>query len=284
MRYFDLHCDTLTEIYKRKTTLAASGCAVSYDRCGFSEYKQAFAIFIPDELKGDEATKYFKAVAKYAVETGGIRDGFITVENGNMLAGNLDNLELLRQYDVKMFGLCWNGQNELCGGAGTDIGLSGFGNRVITELEKMGIVVDVSHTSDRALYDVLDMVTKPVAASHSNARGVCSHRRNLDNRALKKLFSSGGLCGINFYPLFLGEGDVFERIYAHISYMLDLGGEHSIAIGADFDGADMDEKLMAIDSVPDLYYSLQCRGISDKTLDDIFFNNADAFFRRGEFS
>ena len=284
MRYFDLHCDTFTEIYKRKTTLDSSGCAVSYDRCDFSEYRQAFAIFIPDELKGSEATEYFRSVADYAIKTGGIKNGFISVENGNMLAGDLDNLELLRQYDVKMFGLCWNGKNELCGGADTDIGLSEFGRRVITELEKMNIAVDVSHTCDRALYDVLDTVTKPIVASHSNARAVCPHRRNLDNRALKTLFSIGGLCGINFYPLFLGEGDVFERIYAHISHMLELGGEHSIALGADFDGADMDEKLMAIDRVPDLYYSLQCRGISGKTLDDIFFNNADAFFRRGEFS
>ena len=281
MRYFDLHCDTLTEVFKRKTTLSKSGCAVSFDKSKNMDFCQMFAIFTPDELQGKAATEYFISVADYATNHAGMKNGFISVENGNILAGDMKNLELLTRYGVRMFGLCWNGQNELCGGSATYIGLSAFGRKVIGRLEDMGVAVDVSHTSDRALYEVLDMAQKPIVASHSNARAVCAHERNLEDGALKKIFSTGGLCGINFYPLFLGDGDVFERIYAHISHMFDLGGERSIAIGADFDGADMDSCLAAIDSVPNLYYSLKGRGLSDKTLDDIFYNNAAAFFGGG---
>ena len=301
MDYFDLHCDTLSEIHRRGKTLYQNDLHIAADRADFDRYVQAFAVFVPDELHGDAATDYFLEVVGYAGQKGGFlqsddaheaaafavcdplcptgRMGFLTVENGNVLAGRLDRIPLLKAQGVQMLGLTWNAENELAGGsAAPNVGLTSFGVAAIAALELQEILIDVSHLNDLSFDAVLCRATRPFVASHSNARAIEPHPRNLTDRQLRAVFERGGLVGINYYPLFLGVGHPFDRVYAHVSHMLSLGGGQCVALGGDFDGADLDIRLGAIDRLPDLYYALQDRGFDKAVCDDLFFGNAQRFF------
>lgn len=315
MKFFDLHCDTLTAIYKSKAALYKNRLAVSAElvkKADFEKSAAVFAVFIPDKLKGASALKYFQNVLSYAYSRGGLSaygaDNhesaafarvnsineiytvseynappccLLSVENGNILAGDISNIRLLSENAVRMLTLTWNGENELGSGSRRNLSrLTGFGKKALKELENRNIIIDVSHLNDKGFADVAALTEKPFAASHSNARKICDHPRNLTDLQLKAIFNRGGLVGINFYPRFCGKGDIFERIYEHISHMLYLGGEKSLCIGSDFDGAKMRKSLNKVDSVPALYYYLNQRGLDKNTLDLIFFENAFNFFGR----
>jgi len=140
------------------------------------------------------------------------------------------------------------------------------------------VLCDVSHLNRKGFFDCLNLSKEPIIATHSNCKKLCSHPRNLDDEQLKALFSSGGLLGLCYYPLFLGAGDVFELIYEHIYHALELGGENQIGFGSDFDGAEMDKKLDSLEKVNDLRLFLSGKGFDDELLEKIFYKNCDNFF------
>jgi len=182
--------------------------------------------------------------------------GILEAEGAEILGGSLEEFERLYSLGLRILTLCWNYDNDVCdsvAGDNTHNGLSGFGHRVIEKAGSLGVLIDLSHASDKTFEDVLSMTGRPVTASHSNARAVCSHRRNLTDSQIKAIAHSGGVIGINFYPFFLnnsGNAHILD-IIRHIEYIAALAGTDYIGFGADFDGIEI--KPAGIKGVQNMY-------------------------------
>ncbi|MBQ6579841.1 MAG: membrane dipeptidase, partial [Oscillospiraceae bacterium] len=205
----------------------------------------------------------------------------LTVEGGRVLGGKIERLENLYNDGVRMMTLTWNGENEI-GKGSTDqnFGLKPFGIDVIKEMERMGMVIDVSHLSDAGLDDVLKNVSCAVAASHSNLREICGHRRNLTDEYFKEIVHRRGIVGINFYKAFLNndeENANLSDIVKHIERMLVLGGENAVCMGSDYDGCDVVNGIRKMKDIPNLY-DLVNKEFGCELAEKIFWKNAYNFF------
>ena len=206
----------------------------------------------------------------------------LTVENGAALAGDLDRVETLYRDGVRILTLAWNGENEIASGKETDHGLSQFGRQVVPALEERGILVDVSHLNDRSFWDVAGVATRPFVASHSNARQVCGHSRNLTDEQIRELVARKCLVGLNYSIPFLHEGGGRaepDDLCRHIDRFLELGAEHCLALGSDADGTIVPPWLDSGEKMAGLYGLLLDRGYAAQTLDGIFWKNALEFFQ-----
>lgn len=164
----------------------------------------------------------------------------LTVEGGEILEGELLNLRILYQLGVRAMTLTWNYRNEIADGAmesSSKGGLSLFGHEVVKEMNRLGMIIDVSHLSDKGFYDVLETTKSPVAATHSNAWSIHPHPRNLKDEQIQLLAENRGVIGINFYPPFLSDNEAsLGDIIRHIEHIAALAGIDVIGFGADFDG------------------------------------------------
>ena len=242
MKYyvFDAHCDTLSYLLDSGESFQNNNGMV--DRLRLDKYKRytlAYACFISPKYRSCALDRCNKMISKFNTEH---CPGILTIEGGEMITST-DILHSLHQAGVKMIALTWNHTNQLAGGAddeNTNSGLSEFGKAIVKEMDNLGIYVDTSHLNDRSFYNVAQISTKPIIASHSNSRSVCAHRRNLTDDMFEIIMQSGGCVGINFYPPFLNEsGNAnIDDIIRHIEHFMELGGENHIGIGSDFDGTD----------------------------------------------
>lgn len=162
----------------------------------------------------------------------------------------------------------------------TTDGLTEQGFLFVNEMEKMGMIIDVSHLSDAGFYDVLECTTKPFVASHSNARAMCRASRNLSDDMIRKLAERGGVMGLNYCADFLKEVPVGERnpgnledMVRHAKYITDVGGIEVLGLGSDFDGIDTNEGLPGADSMYLLWEALKNGGYTESQLDKIFSEN-----------
>ena len=196
----------------------------------------------------------------------GKMSGILTVEEGAVLNGDINRLHKLHELGVKMITLTWNYKNEI-GYPNFDMdaflkskeksphfkkienekGLTSTGIFFVEEMEKLGIIIDVSHGSDALFKDVLQYTKKPFVASHSNARSVCNHCRNLSDDMIQKLANRGGVMGINFCSDFLNETSnqmcYIEDIVMHMKHIKKVGGVEVIGLGSDFDGIENELEL-----------------------------------------
>ena len=304
----DLHCDTLTDMAQSGAPDTMDDGTKALSLSALPEcvrWAQCFAVFVPDELRGADAIAYYEHwrgefVRQTAKLSGRVRPcrgaadierawaagktaALLTVENGSVLAGSLDRVELLASHGVCAVTLTWNGANELGSGHDTGGGLTAFGVRAVRELERRGILVDASHLNDRGFADLLDAAEKPFLATHSNARAVCPHRRNLTDGMIREMARRGCLIGLNYYTRFLRDGGApctLDDLYRHIEHFLELGAGDCLALGSDFDGAETPDCLSSPARVAEAYGALLARGLSREALDGIFWKNALAFFRR----
>ena len=263
---------------------------------------QCCAIFIPDGLRGEDAIAYYdlhhrsfcrqmEALSCKVLPCQTAADierawaeektaAVLTVENGSALAGRLERIETLARDGVRMLTLTWNGENEIGSGNNTDHGLSEFGKQAVRELERQGILVDASHLNDQGLDDLLSVAEKPFAASHSNARAVCGHRRNLTDGQIQEMVRQGCLIGLNFYSAFLrsdGCPATLDDLWRHAAHFLELGAENCLALGSDADGADLPPCLDSPGAFAGLYGYFLDRGLSPALADRIFWKNALSF-------
>ena len=306
----DLHCDTLTrEQYPVPKTPGRDALDDPVYHLALSKmppgtrWAQCYAIFIPDSLRGQEAVDYFdRYAAVYSAQMAKYRDriqscrsfsdigraftegkfaGILTVEGGAVLAGRLERVETIRQAGVRMLTLTWNAPNELGSGHDTAGGLTPFGREAAAELERQGILVDVSHLNDRGFEDLLGVAKRPFVASHSNARAVCGHPRNLPDAFIKEIAARGGLIGLNFCKSFLSDGarGSLDDLYRHVCHFLELGAGECLALGSDYDGADIHPDLDSIEKTLGIHGYLTSRGIPAETADGIVFGNAWRFFQ-----
>lgn len=259
--YFDTHCDTLTKIYRGGSNIKDPDCMVNLKNMrNYRSPVQVFAIFNEGDLSFGNITDSFEclkaecrnnsrfiSVAKNSRDVRhNIRHGkasaILSIEGlGNEINFDISNIEKYKKIGVLFAGLCWNGDNILCGGAGRNLkGMSELGLRAIDEMERVGIIADVSHMSEASFWDLAEHCTRPFAATHSGSRHVYNHPRNLTDAQFRQLIKAGGVCGINFYPPFLNDGKCnVDDIVRHIDHFMSLGGENNIGIGADFDGIDV---------------------------------------------
>ena len=219
----------------------------------------------------------------------------LTVEEGGCCLGNLSVLRILHQLGVRIMTLTWNHENELaypntvpvdCAqvypcGPNTTMGVKEKGFEFLTEMEKLGILVDVSHLSDAGFWDVYNHTTKPFIASHSNARAKSSHVRNLTDDMIRAIAERGGVTGINYCAGFLDEQDSPEKCMSnvklmvdHIDYIQKVGGLDMIALGSDFDGIENNLQFKSCADLPLLEAELRRRHYSEDAIEKIFHKNA----------
>jgi len=208
----------------------------------------------------------------------------LAVEGGSALNGQLSRIRELACKGVWLATLTWNGKNELgCGvRCKEDTGLTAFGVAAVAEMQRVGMTVDVSHLSDRGFWQVAEITTQPFIASHSNARAICPNKRNLTDDQFKAIVARSGLVGLNFYPAFLTERKParLADILPHLEHFLSLGGENTVALGSDFDGAPMPVDLPDMAALPTLWDFLSRKNYAASLLEKLFFGNAVAFFGR----
>ena len=163
------------------------------------------------------------------------------LENGFALAGDIGNVQKFYDMGVRYITLCHNGDNDLCDsarGKGTHGGLSDFGREVIREMNRLGMMVDVSHAADSTIEQAIEFSSQPIIATHTSAKALCDHARNMSDELIVKLAQSGGRIHVCLYNYFLakdGRADI-NTICDHIDHMVKLVGSESVGIGSDFDG------------------------------------------------
>ncbi len=307
MKYFDLHCDTILSCLQNDVPLLENGLQVNLKKAEPLEtYIQCCAVFIPDKFRGEAAVDLFCKAADrldfelqrnrerlsrlqeagdiQRLEKDGRHGAILTVESGAALGGKLENVQKLKDRGVRMCTLTWNGENELGQGlfAKNKIGLTGFGKEVVKEFERVGILVDISHASPELFWDVAELAQKPLVASHSNSKSICSFPRNLTDEQFEAVRASGGLVGLNFCPDFLndeGEKASMEDVLRHAEHFLSLGGENVLAMGGDFDGTELPRDMRdGLGAIPRLY-EVFLRHYPQDLTDQIFFGNAARFFQ-----
>ena len=196
-------------------------------------------------------------------------------------------IQLLRQYHdlgVRMMGLVWNYSNELGEGVngaymdGTPSrgGLTDFGREIVAEMNRLGIIIDVSHMNEATFWDVMEVSRAPVVASHSGAFGLRKHPRNLKDDQIKAIAEKGGVVQVVFYPRYLAEDEdavSIETVADHIEYIANLAGVEHVGIGSDFDGAAMPMDLKDASMLPRLKEVLRRRGYSEGDIEKIMGKN-----------
>lgn len=303
----DLHCDTLTgclEPGRCRDTLDDPKSDLSLSNLPKdTHWCQCFAIFIPDELTGNGAEDYYELHrASFVRQTAQFSDrvvacrtaqdieaawacgktaALLTVENGSALGGKLERVERLAQDGVKAITLTWNGVNEIGSGNVSDQGLTAFGRAAISRMEEVGILADVSHLNDTGFYDLLDVARKPFVATHSNARAICSHKRNLTDHQIREMVDRKCLIGLNYSQNFLRDGGNSspDDLRRHIEHFLELGGQDCLALGSDFDGTALPAWLCSPQDSAGLYPLFLDWGLSPALCDKILYQNALTFFR-----
>lgn len=177
----------------------------------------------------------------FANKRQGRKSIMLGIENGLALEGDIANVEYFARRGIVYITLCHNGDNDICDsakGCATHNGVSQFGEKVIAEMNRLGIMVDMSHAGEKSFYDALDISSKPIVCSHSSARSLCDHPRNLTDDQMRQLARKGGVAQITLYPGFLrtvGKASI-EDALQHLNHAIDIMGIDHVGLGTDFDG------------------------------------------------
>ena len=310
MRFVDLHCDSILEIYTKKKDLADLAGHINLEKlCRGGVLMQCFAAFIAThdcaERNGIRVGAYelFCAMAdifdrqmalypdvlaparSYADVVKNRAEGKIsalfTVEDAVPLEGMIERVDEMYARGVRMAALLWNYEKALGFPNSPDARehakpLKPFGREAVERLNELGILVDVSHLSEGGFWDVADISRKPFIASHSCARALCDHSRNLTDAQLRAVAEHGGIVGVNFNSGFLnGREDYTPNadIVRHMDYIRQKAGIESVALGSDFDGIDCALELRDCAGLPSLAGAMES-AFTDDEIDLISSKNA----------
>lgn len=293
---FDAHCDTISRaLWKQESVVGNTGMVdLGKTPAVFERYSQLFALFA-DSGRPDHPT-YETLLACFrrqmmdhgacvthcrTVEEAELahRQGkaaaFLSVEGAELLDCDVDRLVQAAADGVIAVNLTWNHANAISGSCREEPerGLSPLGRGFVQRMQELGVLVDVSHLSDPGFWDVMELARKPIIASHSNARSICDHTRNLTDEQITAIIDNQGIIGLNFYRDFIGLGENFDAVRAHLDHILTLGGEKQAALGGDWDGCDTIDALPTVLELADLYEYLLARNYSEGMLEDLFYNN-----------
>ncbi|MCD4676477.1 MAG: dipeptidase [Desulfobacula sp.] len=344
MKFFDLHCDTIQKIVEEDQDFTASG-ELHVNLPGIissNTIAQVFACFI---LEANHQDNVFQACNTYidaietltithkdrfvpttsyrhlveAVESKGKTAAIIAIEGAIPLKGKPEMLEHFYNRGVRLLTIAWD-DNEFCGTVfGNKGGLTKPGEELIRYCNELGVIVDVSHASDKAFYDIASMTKIPFMASHSNARQVCPNDRNLTDDMIHMIADRGGIIGLTYGSGFIspdyykyekvnrdkiikglkdrtitfqdarkishkalsGLPDApLSKLIEHIKHILNVGGEDCLGLGSDFDGVDsLPQNISGVQSLPVLVQEMQKQRISSRIIDKICYENAYRYFQ-----
>jgi len=263
MEVIDLHCDVLYKL----TTLEAPKFAddvrlhANKERLQLGQVKaQVFAIFIdpalPQNMQFLEVMRQIEAFHTQVLQTEGmvhITDwsqldtlapdeigAILSLEGCSAIGDDISKLSAILDAGIMLVGLTWNEENAVGYGAEQDasLGLKPFGKEVVKMLNERDIIIDVSHLNEQGFWDVLPLA-KHLIASHSNARAICDHPRNLTDSQAKALVEHGGHIHVVYFPLFIGENATMDDLIVHVKHLASIVGIEHLGLGSDFDGIDM---------------------------------------------
>ena len=277
MRLIDMHCDTLIEGWRKPERSFYDG-DTSINLKLLKEngsLLQFFAMYLSrNEMKTMDSYDILKGIYGYYQtqmekysdiikpvysaqdvlenEKKGLLSSLLTVEDGVFIDGKIERVQEVYDMGVRLITLMWNFENSVGFPCSDEPeahlkGLKPFGIEVVEKMNELGIIIDVSHMSEGGFYDVARYSKKPFVASHSCARALCNHRRNLTDDQLKTLGNAGGIAGVNFECSFLKEGSncaTYDQIIEHLLYMKDKAGIDAVGFGSDFDGIEDNGELV----------------------------------------
>lgn len=259
----DMHTDTLTKVIDTDQSLYSNDYNIDFVRMKkHGSYIQTFAAYIDSVYCPSNALKRAVELIDRLHQECDEHDDIImlccnyndilfalenekapvllSIEGGEALQGSLSVLRAFYRLGVRSICLTWNYRNEIADGVAESItggGLTVFGREVIKEMNRLGMLIDLSHISEKGFWDVMTLSQQPVILSHSNAYKVCPHRRNLKDEQIKAVKQNGGVIGINLYPYFLnGTNEAsIDDVVKHIEHIIGIAGEDHLGIGADYD-------------------------------------------------
>ncbi|CAI3366175.1 membrane dipeptidase [Enterococcus cecorum] len=317
MPIIDLHCDTIMKLYENlNSNLLENHFQIDLKRLQQNDFLlQTFAIFL-DKQQYPQRKKtalhmyqrFIKELEKNAATIGLIKtqadynenkankqiSALLTLEEGGILEGKIENLEEFYQLGVRLITLTWNYPNEI----GTpnilywdkekhileenQTSLTKFGFECIQRMSELHMIIDLSHASDQVAKDILDSSAQGIVASHSNARKLTPHPRNLSDELIQKIADKNGLIGINFFDQFLKlkqPTNLPAAISEHLWYMYQLVGEDSLCFGSDFDGIPVHADLNDVNSFPKIIQALKQKGFTSRQIEKISYLNAENFLQ-----
>ena len=317
---FDAHCDTGSVALREGKSLRENDLHVDFTRQKrYGRCAQVFAVYVRREVgnfedmdyskdqsaevlvpkadrllsfisgeigkNGDLVTLCRSAAEIKAANDAGKTAALISVEGAELLGCDFARLRDAYARGVRIVNLVWNYDNAVCGAANgiSGGGLSPRGREFVLAMQEMGMAVDLSHASERTFWEVCEIAKKPVFCSHSDAKALCDHPRNLTDGQFMQLVKMGGVAGLNLYPLFLddnGDADI-ETVVEHAEHFLSLGGEKAVCLGGDWDGVDyLPDGLTGIESVGEVYEAMLRRNWKEDLVRDIFYNNLFEFMEK----
>ena len=312
MKIADLHCDTVSRLYAyvqsgKKASLRQNPFQVDLEKMKKGQYGlQNFAVYVDLQKEQDpyEAAKAQLALFKEQMQENrdcitqvvcwediaendkaGRMSALLTMEEGEICGGDIAKLHEFYAAGVRMMTFTWNYKNSLGYPAspqepdGENGGLTEKGIIFLQEMERLGIIPDVSHLSEQGFYDVCQYSSRPFVASHSNAYSLCPHPRNLSDDMIRRIGKHGGLIGVNYYGTFLDVREknhgysTVSRIADHILHMIHTGGLNCVALGSDFDGIDEKLELTDCSRMELLWQELKHRGLTEREIDAVTSGN-----------
>ncbi|MDH7486542.1 MAG: dipeptidase [Anaerolineae bacterium] len=310
---FDAHCDTLGDVLAGTRHLGERSDQGHSDLPRMREAGvsgQVFACFVPQPHQQHGATRHalqrldtfyqemeanpdalLLATSAADIEEAkraGKVAGVLGLEGAEALDGSLEVLRCFYRLGVRVLGLAWDYRNAACDGVkvgGQPGGLTAFGEQVVKECNRLGIVVDVSHLAGPGLGDVLALSEQPVIASHSNARALCDHMRNLSDAQLEAIAANGGVVCVTFVPWFIRDpwpGASLDDFLKHIDHLIAVMGIDHVGLGSDFDGYEQGNLagMEDVTRLPALTAGLLARGYEPMAVRKILGGNLLRVFRQ----
>lgn len=304
MQIIDLHCDTISALFKCRQAGGLRANQLSVDIGKLEQagsLAQFFAMYVNLEETDHPLEECLQLIDCFYQELNGNDDkialatcyadieknkrlgrisAFLTIEEGEVIGGKLSNLRIFHRLGVRLMTLTWNYPNRIgfpnCRPEYQACGLTEFGRAVVAEMNQLNMIVDVSHLSDQGFYDVAACSSRPFVASHSNARTLAGHPRNLTDEMIRLLAQKGGVVGINFANHFLGDSPVsrVEDIVRHIRHIYQVGGIDVLALGSDFDGIDPRLEIAHIGQINKLTGALKASGFREGEIEKICNKNS----------
>lgn len=317
MKLMDMHCDTISRLLEleeagKPEELRENSGHLDLVKMKKGGYRsQNFALFVELKRPEDPLLTAMKLTDLFYIELernqdilglarniqeleenerAGKMSAFLTIEEGGVCKGSLAALRDFYRLGVRMMTLTWNYENEL-GFPNTmnetpDTGLKPAGFAFVEEMERLGIVIDVSHLSDQGFYDVCRCTKKPFVASHSNARALCPHSRNLTDDMLRLLGERGGVAGINFATNFLDPAAVrgqsisrIEDMTAHMKHIANTAGIESVGLGTDYDGIGGTVEIADASGMQRLAEGMERAGFTASEIEKICWRNVERIYR-----
>ena len=303
----DLHCDTIMQLLDHPDSgdLYRNTWKIDIEKLQKAHSKvQDFALFINLGKTNDPYGRYeemrnlcttqihlygehIQHVLSYqdveSVYESGKIGALMSIEEGGVLGGDLDKLKQAYQDGVRLITLTWNYPNGLgephCGEQHKKLTPKGI--EFVEAMQDLGIVVDCSHLNDAGTEQLGDILDVPFVASHSNAREVTAHTRNLPDNLIKLIANKGGVIGLNFAQSFLGTSPVsrIDDIVKHGLYLINKGGEDVVALGTDFDGIKPNTEIKDASEMYRLYDAFKEAGLSVEQCEKLFWKNADRLLK-----